>query len=340
MLFRSQLNAVLISNKNFSLDFNMNIAYNKNRIDDLNTNNPWQSSNWAGSTIAKYEDFRVEKGGSLGEVWGFKSNGFYTVYHETNNPNGELIWNGASWALKDGLVDKSPTITGGQYYPGGLKFQVDANGDPIKQKLGNTVAPVNGGFGLSGVWNNFDFTVFFNYSLGHKLVNGTKLATAFRVGSSLGYNLNSDFNLDNRYTWIDPSTGMNLGRPTSTVINAYGGTENLINRLNEMNANANIYNPVGVTTMQLFDYAVEDASFLRLNNVSIGYTFPKHLVRKIWLENVRIYITGYNLLTFTKYSGADPDVDTSSKKNAMTPGIDYAAYPKSRTFVGGINVSF
>ena len=335
-----QLNAVLISNKNFSLDFNMNIAYNKNRIDDLNTNNPWQSSNWAGSTIAKYEDFRVEKGGSLGEVWGFKSNGFYTVYHETNNPNGELIWNGASWALKDGLVDKSPTITGGQYYPGGLKFQVDANGDPIKQKLGNTVAPVNGGFGLSGVWNNFDFTVFFNYSLGHKLVNGTKLATAFRVGSSLGYNLNSDFNLDNRYTWIDPSTGMNLGRPTSTVINAYGGTENLINRLNEMNANANIYNPVGVTTMQLFDYAVEDASFLRLNNVSIGYTFPKHLVRKIWLENVRIYITGYNLLTFTKYSGADPDVDTSSKKNAMTPGIDYAAYPKSRTFVGGINVSF
>ena len=152
--------------------------------------------------------------------------------------------------------------------------------------------------------------------------------------------MNSDFNLDNRYKWIDPSTGMNRGRPTSTVSNADGGTENLINRLNEMNANANIYNPVGVTTMQLFDYAVEDASFLRLNNVSIGYTFPKHLVRKIWLENVRIYITGYNLLTFTKYSGADPDVDTSSKKNAMTPGIDYAAYPKSRTFVGGINVSF
>ncbi len=335
-----QLNAVLISNKNFNLDFNMNIAYNKNRIDELNTDNPWQSSNWAGSTIAKYEDFRVEKGGSLGEVWGYKSNGFFTVYDNVNNPNGELIWNGASWALKDGLADKSPTITGGQYYPGGLKFQVDASGEPIKQKLGNTVAPVNGGFGISGAWNNFDFTVFFNYSLGHKLVNGTKLATAFRVGSSLGYNLNSDFNLDNRYTWIDPSTGLNLGRPTSTVINAYGGIDNLISRLNEMNADANIYNPVGVTTMQLFDYAVEDASFLRLNNVSVGYTLPKQLVRKVWLENVRVYFTGYNLLTFTKYSGADPEVDTSSKKNAMTPGIDYAAYPKSRSFVCGINVSF
>ena len=67
-----------------------------------------------------------------------------------------------------------------------------------------------------------------------------------------------------------------------------------------------------VTTMQLFDYAVENASFLRLKNVSIGYTLPKYLVRKAWLENVRVYVTGYNLLTFTKYSGADPEVDTSS----------------------------
>ena len=58
------------------------------------------------------------------------------------------------------------------------------------------------------------------------------------------------------------------------------------------------------------------------------------------MQNVRIYLTGYNLFYWTNYSGADPEVDTSSKKNAMTPGIDYAAYPKSRTFAGGINVTF
>ena len=58
------------------------------------------------------------------------------------------------------------------------------------------------------------------------------------------------------------------------------------------------------------------------------------------IQNVRIYFTGYNLLCFTNYSGYDPEVDTSSKRNPMTPGIDYAAYPKSRTFVGGINVTF
>ena len=64
------------------------------------------------------------------------------------------------------------------------------------------------------------------------------------------------------------------------------------------------------------------------------------LVNKCYMQNVRIYFTGYNLLCFTNYSGYDPEVDTSSKKNPMTPGIDYAAYPKSRTFVGGINVTF
>ena len=51
-------------------------------------------------------------------------------------------------------------------------------------------------------------------------------------------------------------------------------------------------------------------------------------------------ILGYNLFCFTNYEGYDPEVDTSSKKNAMCPGIDYAAYPKSRTFVGGINITF
>jgi TonB-linked SusC/RagA family outer membrane protein len=335
-----QLTAGLVQSKNFNLDFNFNIAWNKNRIDKLSTDNPWQSSSWAGSTISKYEDFRVEEGGRLGEVWGYKTNGYFTVYDEVNNPNGELVWSNGSWALRDGLKDNSTSITGGKYYPGGLKVQVDENGDPVKQRLGNTVAPINGGFGVSGNWKNFDFTAFFNYSLGNKIINGTKLATAFRAGSALGYNLNADFNLSNRYTWIDPETGLNLGTPSNSTILAYGSIEAIGSRLNEINAGANIYNPAAVTTMQLIDYAVEDASFLRVQNISVGYTLPKNFVRKLFIENVRVYFTGYNLFTFTKYTGADPEVDTSSKKNAMTPGVDYAAYPKSRSFVGGINVTF
>ena len=85
------LNAVLADKAKWGLNFNFNISYNRNRIDELSTENPWQSSNWSGSTIAKYEDYRVEEGGRLGEIWGYKTNGFYTAYDPVTNPNGELF---------------------------------------------------------------------------------------------------------------------------------------------------------------------------------------------------------------------------------------------------------
>lgn len=334
------VNATLLDKKKFGLNVTANIAYNRNRIDKLSTDSPWQSSNWAGSTLSQYEDFRVEEGGRMGEVWGYRQDGFFTVYDPVTNPTGELVWGDGQWALKDGLQNNSQTITGGSYYPGGMKLQTDKDGNPLKQKLGNTVAPWVGGFGVDGRIGNFDFNIFFNYSIGNDIINGTKLASSFRSGSRTGYNLNDDFRLSNRYTWIDPATGLNLSSASTAVLNQYGDMTTAGLRLNEINADANMYNPAGVSTMRLTDYAVEDASFLRLNNVTVGYSLPKRIVRKAFMENVRIFLTGYNLFVWTKYSGADPEVDVSSRRNAMTPGVDYAAYPKSRTFVGGINVTF
>lgn len=336
------IKAILFDTKKYGLNFNFNIAYNRNNIDKLNNQGSWQNSSWAGTNISRYEDFRVEEGGRLGEIWGYKTNGFFTAYDPVTNPDGELILNGNSWVLKDGVSNSSPTITGGNYYPGGLKLECDANGNPVKQRLGNTIATTTGGFGLDGRLGNFDFNIFFNYSLGNKLINGTKLMSAFYARSSSGYNLNNDFALSKRYAIVDPETGLNLVRPSSwsTVLATYGGETGLISRLNELNAGASIYNPATATTMQLTDYAVEDASFLRLNNLTIGYTLPKAWTRKCYLQNVRVYFTGYNLFVITKYSGSDPEVDTSSKRNLMTPGIDYAAYPKSRLFLAGINVTF
>ena len=334
------VNTVIVDRKKWGLNFNFNIAYNKNKIDELNMENPWQSSSWSGSTISKYEDFKIEEGGRLGELWGFKTNGFFTVYDPVTNPDGQLVLEGTTWKLREGIVDNSPSITGGSYYPGGLRVEVDENGDPLKQRLGNTVPTTTGGFGFDGRVGNFDFNVFFNYSLGNKIVNGTKLANAFYHGSAKNYNLVNDFALGSRYTWIDPETGLNLGRPSTSTIAAYGGADAMIARLNEINSGASIYNPAGVSTMQLIDYAVEDASFLRVQNITVGYTLPKKWMKSIFLDSVRIYFTGYNLFCFTGYDGYDPEVDTSSKKNPMCPGIDYAAYPKSRTFVGGINVTF
>ena len=332
------VNAVLVDKKNFGLNFNFNIAYNKNKIEELNTSSPWQSSNWSGSTISEYEDFRVEAGGALGEIWGYKVDGIYTAYDPATG-TGDLIFQNGAWQFADGRKDNSSTKFG-SLAPGGIKLQVDENGAPIKQRLGNTIPTTTGGFGFDGRVGNFDFNVFFNYSLGNKIVNGTKLATSFRAGSSQGYNLVADFNVDNRYTWIDPNTGMNIGNPATATINAYGGIENIYARLNEINAGRTLWNPASATKMVLLDWAVEDADFLRVQNITVGYTLPKKWVKALYLENVRIYFTGYNLFCFTGYDGYDPEVDTSSKKNPMCPGVDYAAYPKSRTFVGGINVTF
>ena len=334
------VNAAIIDKKKYGLNFTFNIAYNRNKIEELNKDNPWESSSWGGSTIAKYEDFRVEPGGRLGELWGYKTNGFFTAYDPVNNPDGQLVLDGTTWKLREGIVDNSPTITGGNLAPGGIRLELDENGDPLKQRLGNTVPSTTGGFGFDGRAGNFDFNLFFNYSLGNKLVNATKLANSFYHGSAKNYNLVNDFAVGNRYTWIDPATGLNIGRPSSGTIAAYGGPDALIARLNEINANASIFNPASASTMQLIDYAVEDASFLRLQNVTVGYTLPKKWVKTAFIQSARIYFTGYNLLCFTDYEGYDPEVDTSSKRNPMCPGIDYAAYPKSRTFVGGINITF
>ena len=333
------INAVLVDKKNFGLNFNFNISYNRNKIEELNSGSPWQSSSWSGKTLEQYEDFRVVAGGRLGELWGYKTNGYYTVYDPATG-TGDLVLNAnGTWSLREGLKDNSYTYFGG-LYPGVLKVQVDENGDPIKQRLGNTVAPTTGGFGFDGRIGNFDFNVFFNYSLGNKLVNGTKLANSFYAGSSKNYNLVADFNLENRYTWIDPETGLNLGRPSTNTIAAYGSAEAVMARLNEINQGKVMYNPAGVSKMYLIDYAVEDASFLRVQNITVGYTLPKKWVKAMNIENIRLYFTGYNLFCITGYDGYDPEVDTSSKKTPMCPGIDYAAYPKSRTFVGGINVTF
>ena len=334
------LNAVLVDKKNFGLNFNFNIAYNRNKIEEVLMDNPWQVNSFAGSTFANYETFRIEEGGRVGEIWGYKANGFFTVYDPATG-EGDLVLNGTTWELAPGHApDNSASLTGGNLYPGGKKYVVDENGDPIKSRLGNTIPSTTGGFGFDGRVGNFDFNIFFNYSLGNKIVNGTKIANSFFTGSSRNYNLIADFNVNNRYTWIDPETGLNLGRPSTSTVAAYGGAEAVMARLNEINAGANIYNPAAVTQMYFSDDAIEDASFLRLQNITIGYTLPKKWVKTVWLENVRIYFTGYNLFCITGYDGYDPEVDTSSKNNPMTPGVDYAAYPKARTFVGGINITF
>ena len=346
------LNAAIVDTKKFTTNFNFNISYNKNKIDKLAGGATYQTSSWGGSRITKGTgDFYLEEGGRLGEVYGYVYNGYYTVFDKNTGKGDLVLTDKGTWRLAttaDGapadVKDNSSSLFGGGLYPGTKKVQVDADGNPIYQRIGNTVPTTTGGFGFDGTWKNkwgnIDFTVFFNYSLGNKIVNGTRLASSFFAGSSKGYNILADWNYANRYTWIDKETGLNLGRISPETIAAYDGVENVMNKLIALNAGANTYNPAANSAMVLTSDALENANFLRLQNITIGYSFPKNLIKNLYLESARIFFTAYNVACITNYSGYDPEVDTSSKSNPMCPGVDYAAYPKSRSFTLGLNVSF
>ena len=88
----------------------------------------------------------------------------------------------------------------------------------------------------------------------------------------------------------------------------------------------------------LHSYGIEDGSFLRLNNVTLGFTLPKGSLDAVGVKNFRLYATVNNVFVITKYSGYDPEAST--RRNPLTPGVDYSAYPRSRFFVTGVDITF
>jgi TonB-dependent starch-binding outer membrane protein SusC len=79
-----------------------------------------------------------------------------------------------------------------------------------------------------------------------------------------------------------------------------------------------------------------------LNTLTLGYSLPKSLISRVKMNRLRVYATVYNLFTWTNYSGYDPEVSASrnSGYNQLAPGVDFSAYPKSRTYTAGVNVTF
>jgi TonB-dependent starch-binding outer membrane protein SusC len=124
-----------------------------------------------------------------------------------------------------------------------------------------------------------------------------------------------------------------------TYINASGVRVTDPTELAKMNEGHNIWTPVRTQRWWLHSWAIEDGSYLRFNNITLGYTLPKKVMEKIKITNFRIYGTVNNLGTITKYSGYDPDV-TSRRSDPLTPGVDFAAYPRARTILFGVNVTF
>jgi hypothetical protein len=92
---------------------------------------------------------------------------------------------------------------------------------------------------------------------------------------------------------------------------------------------------------RISDRYIEDGSYLRIKNITFGYTFKKALLKKLRLENLRVYCNIQNLCTFTKYSGYDPEVGASTQdSNGLVYGLDFGRYPSPTTYAFGLNISF
>ena len=315
--FEASVNFVVLEKKNVGLTIGGNISLNENMVTSLGGLDKIEaSSNWASTEIGP--DYIVTVGRPLGDMYGYESDGRYSV--------DEFTHNGTSWVANEGVVDASDVLGKEFFRPGAMKLK-DQNGDgkitvDDKVIIGNAQPLGVGGFNLSGYLYGFDFSANFNYVFGNNIYNANKI----EFNHSRKYsnrNFLTTANVENRWTNIDWTTGEEITDPEE---------------LKRVNAGTTMWNP-GVNKAIFSDWAVEDGSFLRLQSATIGYTIPEKVTSKIKMQKLRVYATGTNLFCLTKYSGYDPEVDTR-RATPLTPGVDCSAYPKSIGFVVGVNVTF
>ncbi|THU34125.1 TonB-dependent receptor [Niastella caeni] len=323
----------IVNTKDFSLSASFNIGLNKNNVDEFKNgdiNYKTYTSGWNG-TAQPLEDFLVQQGQPVGQMYGYVTDGMYTFDDFTFNTTTK------KWDLVSGVPDNSSLISPGYFGPGILKFKdiSGADGKPDgkidaydKTVIGNANPKHQGGFNLNARYKGFDFLAFFNWTYGNQIYNANKIDYTTLLLSRKYQNILAEMDLNHRFTIIDPETGYNV---------ATGSNANP-ERLMQLNENATIWSPL-MTVTPLHSWAIEDGSFLRLNTITVGYTVPRNLLRRAHISNLRVYVTAYNLHTWTSYTGFDPEVDTR-RNPPVTPGVDFSAYPKSRSFVGGINVTF
>jgi TonB-dependent starch-binding outer membrane protein SusC len=320
------LNGVIIDNPDFTLSTSFNIAFNKNIVERLGDEKTLLfNSGWYGNANGPGDDYIVREGESLGKIYGYVYDGFYAFE--------DFTYNGSQWVLNEGVADNSAVSGAAFFGPGAIKYQkVAKDGTNViglesdKTIIGDASPIHTGGFNINMRYRNFDFSSFFNWVYGNDVYNANMIAfQAAYDGSSKYRNVLSTMDSSNRFMYIDPATGADLRHDPAA--------------LQALNVNATKHSPI-LTRSRLSSDAIEDGSFLRLNNITLGYTIPKALTERISISNVRLYVTGYNLYTWTNYSGYDPEVDTRRSQGPMTPGVDFSAYPRSKSVIGGINVTF
>lgn len=331
--FELTINGDILRGKDYVLSGSLTLGLNKMKVDKLNNTDDaiWdQNDRWKSS----YNDYCLKVGDQVGLIYGFVYDGLYSLDEFDFDPNQNLLA-----VPKEGTVINNvfnDSNSGVATLPGKIKFK-DISGPDGKPDgkiteddrtvIGNTNPKFQGGFGLSGQWKDFDFTANFNYMYDFDVNN----ATAYQLSSSEGnsqnfFNVLGKFN--NRWTYVRED-GECMYKNTYI-----GGSVDIYK---ELNAGKTLWNPTDVTNKVTHSYFIEDGSFLRCQDITLGYTLPKSLSNKWGMSRLRLYVSGSNLFIITGYSGYDPEVDVQT---GLTCGMDYNRYPRSRSFVFGANITF
>ena len=250
--------------------------------------------------------------------WDQRFNAQYPYITQVGKPSGMMygfIYEGtyklddfnSGTSLKDG-VPYMTSVGQDKVRPGDPKYR-DINHDGLIDDNDRTIIgcgqPLHtGGFGNTFNFYGFDLNIFFSWSYGNDVINANRLY--FENGSIT--NTNQLKSYKDRWT---------VNNPDSDIPR------------------------VGADIASMFVYSsrvVEDASFLRLRNVTLGYTLPRNVLRKMKFDTMRFYISGENLWTLTKYTGPDPEVST--RNSVLTPGFDWSAYPRALGVTAGLSFTF
>ena len=351
------IKGIILDHKSKSLSYNLsvdaNISFNKTRVQDLGnmTSMLAQTSCFGSSEYLTTAEFLLEVGQPVGNVIGYVTDGYYTAADFQS-----YLTSTHAWGLANGVPSYGDGFLTNKPVPGAIKFKdiSGPNGVPDgvidendKVILGNTVPTHSGGFNINfniggDKWGKFDLAANFTFAFGNKILNLSKMEYTTVTEKTKMRNLITNMAFNNRYSlYTGEGTYMPDAYATGALMvgDAYTAFANQLDQAN-IDKGANTHSPI-MSHYVVTDQHMEDGSFLRLNQLTIGYSLPK-----VWMEktkvinNIRVYVQGSNLFCATKYSGLDPEVDTRSSKNPLTPGVDFSAYPKSRGINVGLNIQF
>jgi TonB-linked SusC/RagA family outer membrane protein len=309
--FDLQVDARLLTGK-VNWNISGNISVNRNKVLDMGGLDDILTA--AESSVGNTQGHITKKGAPIGSFYGYKAVGIMSEADYANALLDRKVYleNGSSFP--DGYVLKGPAVA--SYALNNLSYGniiwEDVNGDGIittedKTILGDAYPDFTGGFSTSLSWNGLDFNASFTYSYGADVINYQNYYLYNMEGSGNQFSIVAD-----RYISDSQPGRNNVPQASrSTLTN---------------------------TSLRLASYFVEDASYFRCSNITLGYTLPRKWVQKVRIASCRIYISGDNLFSITGYRGYNPEV--SSKTSSLTPGFDWGCYPLSRIYSVGLNLTF